>query len=61
MRTIDGRECQIRNGLPEPSCRFIDEEDLSGQYASIMYRTTLDHVSHFNIFDNTNHANISVE
>ena len=47
LKTPDGNDCQVVNGLPEPSCRLIDEENLSNRYASLMYRTNLNHVSSF--------------
>jgi hypothetical protein len=39
--------CEIVDGIPESGCRFEDNEVSGNQkYASIMYRTNLDHVSH---------------
>jgi calcium-activated chloride channel regulator 4 len=39
--------CNYINGLPEPSCRFLDDENVPDKYGSLMYRQYLDHVEHF--------------
>ena len=42
--------CYYENNMPEESCRFLDDRNVIGRYASLMYKQFLDYVRIQNIF-----------